>query len=156
GDPADGNSGCRLGVDVGGTFTDLVLQAGSSGARALGKALTTPADPSVGVLEGVTALLRREGVSAGAVAQVIHATTLVGNAIIERKGPRTALVTTRGFRDVLTLGREFRYDIYEPNLTFPAPLVPRRDRIEATERIGRGHGGADCGEVIVPLEPVEV
>lgn len=140
----------RLAIDVGGTFTDLVLIDPESGRLAFGKVPTTTADPSVGALTGVSQLLTQTSVSPRDVEQVIHATTLVGNAVIERKGCRTALMTTKGFRDVLTLGREFRYDIYDSNLSFPPNLVPRRDRFEVTERITAE------GDVLTPMNDAEV
>lgn len=140
----------RLAIDVGGTFTDLVLIDPDSGQLAFGKVPTTTADPSEGALLGVAQLLAETSVPPRDVEQVIHATTLVGNAVIERKGCRTALVTTKGFRDILTLGREFRYDIYDSNLIFPTHLVNRRDRFEVTERI------TAAGDVLVPLSDLEV
>jgi N-methylhydantoinase A/oxoprolinase/acetone carboxylase beta subunit len=140
----------RLAIDVGGTFTDLVLIDSESGQLAFGKVPTTTADPSEGALAGVSQLLAETSVQPRDVEQVIHATTLVGNAVIERKGCRTALITTKGFRDVLTLGREFRYDIYDSNLSFPPNLVPRRDRFEVNERI------TAAGDVLVPMSDTEV
>src|SRR4051794_11323048 len=109
----------RLAIDVGGTFTDLVLLDDATGRLHLGKILTTPDDPSRAILDGVERLLASARVAPARVSQVIHATTLVDNAVIEGKGARTALVTTRGFRDVLSLAREFRYDIYDSALSFP-------------------------------------
>jgi N-methylhydantoinase A len=137
----------RIGVDIGGTFTDLVLLVGGRVA-AVGKALTTPADPSVAVAEGVAALLA-EADPAG-VAEVVHGTTLVANALIERRGARTCLVTTRGVRDALAIRREHRYDLYDLFLELPEPLVPRRLRWEVGERVL-----AD-GTVDRPLDEVEV
>ena len=140
----------RLGIDVGGTFTDLVLFDEATGEMRAGKVLTTPSDASRGVMTGIAQIVTAAAVASSDIRQVIHATTLVGNAIIEQKGCRTALVGTRGFRDILTFGREWRYDIYDSNLTLPFPLVPRRDRIEVTERI------TASGEVLVPLTAAEV
>src|SRR5215831_2800696 len=122
----------RIGVDIGGTFTDLVLLLGGRVA-AVGKALTTPSDPSVAVAEGVAALLAE--VDPAGVGEVVHGTTLVANALIERRGARTCLVTTRGARDVLAIRREHRYDLYDLFLELPEPLVPRRLRWEADERV---------------------
>jgi N-methylhydantoinase A/oxoprolinase/acetone carboxylase beta subunit len=139
----------RVAIDVGGTFTDLVLIDGRSGRLSFGKVPTTQ-DPSVGALAGIRLLLEQTGTGPFEVSEVIHATTLVGNAVIERKGCRTALVTTRGFKDVLTLGREYRYDIYDTNIAFPPSLVPRRDRFEVTERM------IATGEVLIPLDHSEV
>jgi N-methylhydantoinase A len=137
----------RIGVDIGGTFTDLVLLVGGRVA-AVGKALTTPADPSVAVAEGVAALLAE--VDPGRVDEVVHGTTLVANALIERRGARTALVTTRGVRDALAIRREHRYDLYDLFLELPEPLVPRRLRWEVGERVL-----AD-GTVDRPLDEAEV
>ncbi|HXM58869.1 MAG TPA: hydantoinase/oxoprolinase family protein [Candidatus Dormibacteraeota bacterium] len=122
----------RIGVDIGGTFTDLVLLVGGRVA-AVGKALTTPADPSVAVAEGVERLLAE--VEPASVGEVVHGTTLVANALIERKGARTALLTTRGARDALAIRREHRYDLYDLFLELPEPLVPRRRRWEVDERV---------------------
>jgi N-methylhydantoinase A len=122
----------RIGIDIGGTFTDLVaIQRG----RVVGveKVLTTPDDPALAVAAGVRRLLGR--ILPGDVTEVVHGTTLVPNALIERKGAITALVTTRGFRDSLEMRREHRYDLYDLDLRLPAPLVPRRLRWEVTERI---------------------
>jgi N-methylhydantoinase A/oxoprolinase/acetone carboxylase beta subunit len=140
----------RLGVDVGGTFTDLLLVDLRTRRSWAEKVLTTPDDPSAGVARGVAGLLSGTEVALADVADVVHATTLVGNAVIERKGCRVALLTTEGFRDVLGLGRESRYDIYERNLAFPEPLVRRRDRLEVRERV------TAAGEVAVPLDAGEV
>ena len=140
----------RIGVDVGGTFTDIVAVHEESGDLRIGKVLTTPGDPSVGVLNGISDLLASESIESADVMQVIHATTLIGNAIIEHKGGRCALICTRGFRDVLTLRRMWRYDIYDSDLSFPPQLVPRRDRFEVNERV------AASGEVIVPLLQSEI
>ncbi|HEY4865558.1 MAG TPA: hydantoinase/oxoprolinase family protein [Candidatus Dormibacteraeota bacterium] len=141
------SAGSRIGVDIGGTFTDLVLLTGGRVA-ALGKTLTTPRDPSLAVAEGVATLLG-EGDPAD-VTEVVHGTTLVPNALIERKGARTALVTTRGFRDTLAIRREHRYDLYDLFLELPQPLVPRRLRWEVEERVF-----AD-GTVDLPVDPEEV
>lgn len=136
----------RIAVDIGGTFTDLVLvRDGRVSANA--KVLTTPADPSVAVETGISRLL--EQVSPEEVAEVVHGTTLVANALIERKGAVTALVATEGFRDTVTIRRELRYDLYDLFLEMPEPLVPRRLRFEVRERIL-----AD-GSVDVPLDPEE-
>jgi N-methylhydantoinase A len=137
----------RIGVDIGGTFTDLVLLVGGRVA-AVGKALTTPSDPSVAVAEGVAALLAE--VDPAGVGEVVHGTTLVANALIERRGARTCLVTTRGVRDALAIRREHRYDLYDLFLELPEPLVPRHLRWEVGERVL-----AD-GTVDRPLDDAEV
>ena len=122
----------RIGVDIGGTFTDLVLLVDGRVAG-VGKALTTPADPSVAVADGVARLLA--DVDPARVGEVVHGTTLVANALIERRGAVTCLVTTRGARDALAIRREHRYDLYDLFLELPEPLVPRRRRWEVDERV---------------------
>ena len=126
------DSGCRIAVDIGGTFTDLVLLEEGL-ATATVKTPTTPDDPSQGVEDGVVRLL--EGRSAGDVGELVHGTTLVSNALIERKGAVTGMITTDGFRDVLEIGREQRYDLYDLFLEMPEPLAPRRRRWELKERV---------------------
>ena len=126
----------RVGVDIGGTFTDLVLLDSRSGRLFNEKVLTTPQDPSIGVLEGLENILGRNGAEPGQVRHVIHGTTLVANAIIERRGARVALVTTDGFKDILEIGTEWRYDTYDLFMEVPEPLVPRHRRFEVPERIG--------------------
>jgi N-methylhydantoinase A len=123
----------RLAVDIGGTFTDLVLE--HAGRRTTVKVLTTPEAPERAVLKGAARILRAAGLAAHDIAIVIHGTTLATNAIIERKGARTALITTEGFRDVLALGNESRYDQYDLNIVLPAPLVPRALRLTVPERL---------------------
>ena len=141
--------GARVGVDIGGTFTDLVLlQRGRVVATA--KTLSTPRDPSAGVIRGLQQLLAKAAVSARDVTEVVHGTTLVANALIERKGANTALVTTRGFRDSLAMRREHRYDLYDLNIELPEPLVPRNRRWEVRERVL-----AD-GSVDTPLSDADV
>jgi N-methylhydantoinase A len=135
-----------MGVDIGGTFTDLVWVDESTGAVHVSKLLTTPKEPAQAVEQGVVMLLH-EAVSAPAsVATLIHGTTLATNALIERKGARTGLLTTAGFRDALEIGREGRYDMYDLFIDPPAPLVPRHLRLEVAERIL-----AD-GTVLAPLD----
>ena len=136
----------RLGIDIGGTFTDLVLVDLVGGKAYIGKALTTPVDRPKGVLNGLEKILRESKIDPSAIANVIHATTLVTNAIIERKGARTGLITTMGMRDLVEIGREQKYELYDIFLRLPEPLVPPPLRKEATERIY-----AD-GEVLVPLD----
>jgi N-methylhydantoinase A len=125
----------RLAIDVGGTFTDVVLLEESSGALRFGKVLSTPEDQSIGSLEGARGTLAEAGVPAGAVRDVVHATTVATNAVLERKGAVTGLVATEGFRDVLAAGREARYDIYDLHIALPEPLVPRARRVEVAERL---------------------
>ncbi len=125
----------RVGVDIGGTFTDLILIDDSTGQLTVGKVLTTPGDPSNAVAEVLIESLQRTGSSPQAVRHLIHGTTLVTNAVIERKGARTALLTTRGFRDAYEIAREHRYDLYDLFLEMPTPLVPRHLRLEVDERV---------------------
>jgi N-methylhydantoinase A len=135
----------RIGIDVGGTFTDFVLLDDASGQTHTYKCLTTPRDPSDAIEEGLRALAGRLPGCLARLEEVIHGTTLVINAIIERKGAPTGLLTTRGFRDVLELGREIRYAAYDAFAQLPEPLVPRERRLEVDERLR-----AD-GSVLVPL-----
>ena len=143
----------RLGIDIGGTFTDFVLIDAVSGAIRTYKTLTTPHEPARAVLDGWHALLGAAGVPPDRVTVAVHGTTLITNALIERRGARTGLVTTRGFRDVLEMRREMRYDIYDLLMTLPEPLVPRPLRLEVDERLDAR------GVVVTPfaeddLEPV--
>jgi 5-oxoprolinase (ATP-hydrolysing)/N-methylhydantoinase A len=136
----------RVGLDIGGTFTDFVLYDAERHRISLHKCLTTPHDPSVAALAGLAELTVQAGLSIADIGEIIHGTTLVTNAIIERRGVAVGLLTTRGFRDVLQMGSEQRYDIYDLFLKFPEPLVPRRRRLEIPERMdARGH-------VVTPLD----
>ena len=141
----------RVGVDIGGTFTDLILVETTSGAITVGKSLTTPVDPSEAVETVLRDALGRSGVTAARVEHIIHGTTLVTNSLIERKGSKTALLTTKGFRDAVEIGREHRYDLYDIFLEMPKPLVPRYLRLEVDERVLAN------GEVVRPpdLEDLE-
>ncbi|MGH9209833.1 MAG: hydantoinase/oxoprolinase family protein [Acidimicrobiales bacterium] len=130
-----GSHDWRLAVDIGGTFTDLVLLDRVSGQVAVDKVLTTPAAPLEGVQAGVVSLLARAGVEpTEIVAPIVHATTLITNALIENKTARTALVTTSGFGDTLEIRTEHRYDMYDLQIEFPAPPVPRHLVFELDER----------------------
>ncbi|HZY44152.1 MAG TPA: hydantoinase/oxoprolinase N-terminal domain-containing protein, partial [Anaerolineae bacterium] len=124
----------RLGIDIGGTFTDFVLLDDATGKITTYKCLTTPRDPSDAIEEGIEALARSVPGYVDSLEEIIHGTTLVINAIIERKGARTGLITTQGFRDVLELGREIRYAPYDVFAQLPEPLVPRERRLEVNER----------------------
>jgi N-methylhydantoinase A len=124
-----------VGLDIGGTFTDVMMVDTASGKSVRYKALTTPADPSIGALEALEGVLREGQAAPADVAVLLHATTLVSNALIERKGARTALVTTRGFRDVMEIAREKKFDIYDLLLDKPRPLVCAQMRLEAAERM---------------------
>ena len=125
----------RLGVDIGGTFTDLVVVDEATGAIHVGKVLTTAKDPAHGVEQGIQALLDDARVEPARVRAVVHGTTLATNALIERKGAKTALLTTAGFRDALEIRHEGRYDMYDLLIDPPAPLVPRHLRREVDERL---------------------
>jgi N-methylhydantoinase A len=124
----------RLGCDVGGTFTDFVLFDEASGEFHVEKRLTTPADPSIAILEGLGAFAAVDRDHVAKTHRIAHATTLIANAVIERKGARTALLATRGFRDVLELRRHVRVTTYELWSDPPEPLVPRRLRLPVDER----------------------
>ena len=126
--------GKALGSDIGGTFTDFALADDTTGEIRIHKCLTTPADPSAAVAQGLDALAETTGALDG-LATHIHGTTLVINAVIERKGAKTGLLTTVGARDVLAIGREKRYDGYDLKIGFPEPLVPRPRRLEVNERM---------------------
>ena len=136
----------RIGFDIGGTFTDFILLDAEHGRISLHKCLTTPDDPSVGALEGLAELVDGAGIALAEVAEIVHGTTLVTNALIERRGARLGLITTAGFRDILEMGTEQRYDIYDLFLQYPTPLVPRRRRLEVAERMDRD------GEVVTALD----
>src|SRR5947199_7201101 len=125
----------RIGVDIGGTFTDLVVFDDATGSFAVGKTLTTPHDPSQAVETLVLESLERGGIAIGSVKQLIHGTTLVTNAIIERTGSRTALLATLGFRDSIEIMRENRYELYDLMLEMPQPLVPRYLRFGVPQRM---------------------
>ncbi|HKV44592.1 MAG TPA: hydantoinase/oxoprolinase N-terminal domain-containing protein, partial [bacterium] len=120
-----------VGVDVGGTFTDLALWDGRTGTVSVHKLPTTPDDPTRAIVAGLAAL-------GGQPDGVIHGTTLISNALIERRGARVGLVTTEGFRDTLEIGSELRYDTFDLLLERPAPLVPRPLRLAVRERVGSG------------------
>ena len=124
----------RVGVDIGGTFTDLCV-LGDDGIVAVGKTLTTHRQPAEGVESLLRDTMEAHGIDPGDISGVVHGTTLVTNALIERRGARTALLTTNGFRDVVEMGREHRYELYDLGLELPRPLVPRWLRLGVTERI---------------------
>ncbi|MCQ8229763.1 hydantoinase/oxoprolinase family protein [Pantoea trifolii] len=140
----------RIGFDIGGTFTDLVLLNDISGEAIRHKTLTTPEDPSEGAYTGLTQLVELAGLKASDIHTITHGTTLAINALLERRGAKTAFVVTRGFRDVLVLGREYRYDIYDLNGAPAQPLLPRSQSYEISERV------TARGEVITPLDEAEV
>lgn len=135
----------RLGCDIGGTFTDFVLLNDRTGELKIYKCLTTPKDPSDAVEVGIRAMEKQTPGFVGKMDEVIHGTTLVINSIIERKGAKTGLITTKGFRDVLEIGRGIRYAPYDVFAEFPKPLIPRHLRFEVDERI------RSDGTVLKPL-----
>ena len=140
----------RIGVDIGGTFTDFALFEESGGRLALHKQLTTPSDPSQAVLDGIVALLARQKVPIAEVRDVVHGTTLVTNSVIERTGAKTGMLVTSGFRDIPDMRMEQRYDLFDLRLAFPDPLVPRRLRREVAERVHYD------GRVETPLDEAEL
>ena len=125
----------RLGVDVGGTFTDVALWDEATRQLAVLKLPSVPRDPAEGILAGIRAITEREGVPPAALVFVAHGTTVATNALLERKGARTALITTRGFRDLLEIARQKRPDLYDLQADKPEPLVPRNLRREVRERL---------------------
>ena len=139
----------RAGIDIGGTFTDLVLM-GDDGSLHAEKLLTTPDDFGRGIADGLAAALRNIGAGPDAVEVIVHGTTVATNAILEAKGARTGLITTAGFRDVLELRRLRIPEMYTLNWTKPPPLVPRRLRREAIEKTG------PRGEIRIPLDEATV
>ena len=135
----------RVGIDIGGTFTDFVLFDESKLELVLHKSLTTPVDPSYGAMMGIEELLKKAKMQLNEVTQVVHGTTLATNAIIERKGANLGFLATKGFLDVLEMGTEQRYDIHDLFLSYPEPLAPRSQRKEIDERIDRD------GNVVTPI-----
>jgi len=125
----------RIGIDIGGTFTDFALFDDDRREIVTHKALTTPKAPEQAVLDGVTAVTRQAGIAAADVSMIVHGTTLVTNAVIERRGTPTAMIVTQGFRDVLDIAMEQRYDLFDLRIKFPPPLVPRPLRFEVPERV---------------------
>ena len=140
--------GGRLGVDIGGTFTDVALEA--DGRRYSAKILTTPEAPERAVLEAIGTVLREAALAPADLSIIIHGTTLATNAIIERKGAKTALLTTEGFRDTIEIRHENRFEQYDVNIDLPPPLVPRRLRFPVRERIDAR------GRMLVPLDEAGV
>ena len=141
-------TGGRLGVDIGGTFTDVALELGDK--RWSAKILTTPEAPERAVIEVIHQVLGEAGLLPADLSIIIHGTTLATNAIIERKGARTALVTTEGFRDTIEIRHENRFEQYDVNIDLPPPLVPRRLRFPVRERVDAQ------GRVLVPLDEIGV
>ncbi|MEZ5558159.1 MAG: hydantoinase/oxoprolinase family protein [Pseudomonadales bacterium] len=140
------SGGARIAVDIGGTFTDVVLEHGADGRRTTTKVLTTYDDPANAVMLGIDEVLRQSGVDASAVTLVLHGTTLATNALIERRGAVTALLTTEGHRDAVEMAFENRFEQYDIDIERPAPLVPRPLRLPVPERLDAR------GEVLRPLD----
>ena len=140
----------RVGVDVGGTFTDFVLVDEARDLVFTGKQLTTSSDPGIAICEGVERIAREAGLELRAIDGIVHGTTLVANTIIERTGATVGLITTRGFRDVLEVGTEMRYDLYDLFLEKAEPLVPRDRRLTVDERVDSE------GCVIRPMDETEL
>ena len=138
----------HLGVDIGGTFTDVVLERDGE-TRSI-KVLTTPQAPEDAILDGIGQICSTAGIQPAEITRIIHGTTLATNALIERRGARTALITTKGFRDVIEMRTESRFEQYDLNLVLPEALIPREDRHVVNERIGAK------GQVLRPLDRAEV
>jgi N-methylhydantoinase A len=145
----------RIGVDIGGTFTDFALFNEATGAITIHKQLTTPHDPAESVLSGIDAVLAKADAEITAVTHIVHGTTLVTNAVIERKGAPIAMLVTKGFGDVLEIGMERRFDLFDLRLKYATPVVSRANRIEVAERIhfdGRVETALDGAQVRKDLE----
>ncbi|MFT5345971.1 MAG: N-methylhydantoinase A, partial [Dinoroseobacter sp.] len=138
----------RLGVDIGGTFTDVVLEC--DGAVFSAKVLTTHAAPEDAIIDGLHLVCAKAGIAPCDIGQVIHGTTLATNALIERRGAKTALITTQGFRDVIEMRTESRFEQYDLNLTLPEPLLPRQRRYTVQGRIDA------LGQELVAMDRTEV
>ena len=141
-------SPARLGVDIGGTFTDVVLEVDSGQYSA--KVLTTYTAPENAILDGLQQVCEKANIKASEITQIIHGTTLATNALIERRGAKTALITTQGFRDVIEMRTESRFEQYDLNLNLPAPLLPRNRRYTVEERVDA------LGNVLIDLDLAQV
>ncbi|HEX6007030.1 MAG TPA: hydantoinase/oxoprolinase family protein, partial [Burkholderiales bacterium] len=135
-----------LAIDIGGTFTDIVVYDPQAARHYIYKEYTTPDDPARGVVTGVRALLERDRIPASSIKRVVHATTLFTNALIERKGVKCGLITTEGFRDILEIQTERKYELYDIFIEMPRPLVPRLLCREVPERM------SELGVVETPLD----
>ncbi len=138
----------RVGVDIGGTFTDVAIEF--RGAMTSAKVLTDYAHPEQAILDGIAKAAHKAGIAMRQISQVIHGTTLVTNALIERRGARVAFITTQGFRDVVEMRSESRFEQYDLNITLPEPLVARQHRFTVRERT------AADGSILLPLNPEDV
>ena len=137
----------RLGVDIGGTFTDVVLE--KDGVSFSTKVLTTYAAPENAIVDGMGQVCAKAGIRPSDIGQIIHGTTLATNALIERRGAKTALITTQGFRDVIEMRTESRFEQYDLNLNLPEPVLPRQSRFTVAERVDA------TGAVLIPLQREE-
>ena len=142
------SSKIRVGADIGGTFTDVVLEMGAQLFSV--KVLTTHKAPELAFINAVHKVCNKAGVLPSQINQIIHGTTLATNALIERRGAKTAFITTQGFRDIIEMRTESRFEQYDLNLTLPPPLLPRQRRYVLKERIGAN------GEVLIPLRRVDI
>src|SRR5690348_10572483 len=140
----------RIGFDVGGTFTDFTLHHTVTGELRHFKVPSTPADPSEAIETGLRTLMAELRAQPAEVSFIGHGTTVATNMVIERRGVPTGLITTRGFRDVLEIGRQVRPHLYDYSVRTPAPLVPRESRLEVAERIDA------AGDVLMPLDEAAV
>ena len=143
-----GNSAIRMGVDIGGTFTDVVIEV--EGKQYSTKVLTTYIAPENAIIDGLHQVCAKAGVTPSDIGQIIHGTTLATNALIEQRGAKTALITTSGFRDVIEMRTESRFEQYDLNLTLPEPLIPRQSRFTISERVDA------TGGVLIDLDRAEV
>ena len=143
-----GNSAIRMGVDIGGTFTDVVIEV--EGKQFSTKVLTTHIAPENAIIDGLHQVCAKAGVTPSDIGQIIHGTTLATNALIERRGAKTALITTEGFRDVIEMRTESRFEQYDLNLTLPEPLIQRQSRFTISERVDA------TGGVLIDLDRAEV
>jgi len=146
------NNAIRVGVDIGGTFTDVVLERGDAqdSKQFSTKVLTTYTAPENAIIEGLQQVCQKAEIVPSQIGQIIHGTTLATNALIERRGAKTALITTEGFRDVIEMRTESRFEQYDLNLRLPEPLLPRQQRYTVKERISA------TGEIYLPLDRGEV
>ena len=142
------SSSIRLGVDIGGTFTDVVLE--KNGEVFSTKVLTTYTAPENAIIDGMHQVCAKADVKPSEIDQIIHGTTLATNALIERRGAKTALITTEGFRDVIEMRTESRFEQYDLNLNLPEPLLPRHMRFTVAGRVGAN------GKVLVDIDRAEV
>ena len=142
------NSAIRMGVDIGGTFTDVVIEV--EGQQFSTKVLTTYIAPENAIIDGMHQVCIKANISPADIGQIIHGTTLATNALIERRGAKTALITTEGFRDVIEMRTESRFEQYDLNLTLPEPLIQRQSRFTISERVDA------TGSVLINLDRAEV